>query len=114
MGKLKFPIGNQEYSRENCERKDWSLKLEDTLWAYKTPIGSTPFNLVCGISCHLPVELEYKALWATQQLNFDHKAAGERVNELDVLRLNAYEGTLIYKFVKQSKLLSIFSYFYYE
>nr|GEV58996.1 reverse transcriptase domain-containing protein [Tanacetum cinerariifolium] len=43
----------------------WSEKLEDALWAfrtaYKTPIGCTPYKLVYGKSCHLPIELEYKA-----------------------------------------------------
>ncbi|XP_024010349.1 uncharacterized protein LOC112085370 [Eutrema salsugineum] len=47
-------------------KKDWSKKLDDALWAYrtayKTPTGTSPFNLLYGKCCHLPVELEYKAL----------------------------------------------------
>ncbi|GJV19294.1 reverse transcriptase domain-containing protein [Tanacetum coccineum] len=42
-------------------RASWSDKLDDALWAfctaYKTSIGYTPYNLVYGNSCHLPIEL---------------------------------------------------------
>ncbi|XP_048631636.1 uncharacterized protein LOC125606817 [Brassica napus] len=86
-------------------RKDWSIKLDDALWAYrtayKTPLGTTPFNLLYGKSCHLPVELEYKALWAVKLLNFDIKSAKEKrliqLNELDEIRLEAFESSKIYK-----------------
>ncbi|XP_022030568.1 KRAB-A domain-containing protein 2-like [Helianthus annuus] len=47
-------------------RKEWSDKLDDALWAfrtsYKTPLGTTPFMIVYGKACHLPVELEHRAL----------------------------------------------------
>ncbi|GJU41262.1 reverse transcriptase domain-containing protein [Tanacetum coccineum] len=56
-------------------RASWSDKLDDALWAfrttYKTPIGCTPYKLVYGKACHLPIELEHKAYWALKNANFD-------------------------------------------
>ena len=46
----------------------WKDRLLNALWAYrtayKTPLGMSPYKLIKGKTCHLPIELEFKAHWA--------------------------------------------------
>jgi hypothetical protein len=89
----------------NPSRKDWSSRLNDALWAYrtayKTPIGMSPYRLVYRKVCHLPVELEHRAYWAIKQMNFNFLKAGSQrklqLTELEELRDDAYDSSRKYK-----------------
>nr|XP_009591886.1 uncharacterized protein LOC104088848 [Nicotiana tomentosiformis] len=61
----------------------------------------SPYKPVFGKACHLPVELEHRALWALRQLNLDMKIAGTsrvtELHELDEFHYHAFESTRLYK-----------------
>nr|GEZ65072.1 reverse transcriptase domain-containing protein [Tanacetum cinerariifolium] len=101
---------NDQFSRVMAKtvgenHASWSDKLEDALWAFqtafKTLVSCTPYRLVYGKACHLPLELEHKAYWALKHANFDLKTAGDhrklQLNEVSEFRDQAYENSLIYK-----------------
>nr|GEW29734.1 reverse transcriptase domain-containing protein [Tanacetum cinerariifolium] len=94
---LERTVGENHASRSD--------KLDDALWAFrtafKTSIGCTPYKLVYGKSWDLLIELEHRAYWALKHVNFDLKTAGDhrkiQLNELNELRDQAYENSVIYK-----------------
>ena len=85
--------------------KDWSTKLYDALWAYrttyKTPLGMSPFRLVYGKACHLLVEIQHRSYWAIRKLNLSLDNAGKarllQLHELEELGNEAYNNYVIYK-----------------
>lgn len=84
-------------------RKDWSSRLTEAVWAYrttwKTTTGFTPFELVYGKAAMLSIEFEHKTLRTTLELNISLPAAQEErllhLNSLDEMRKTALERTEI-------------------
>ena len=89
----------------NTSWRDWSVKLDDALWAYRTafksPIGMSPYKIVFRKPCYLPLELEYKVMWVIKKLNLNCEDAKEnrllQLNELEELINEAHDNARIYK-----------------
>nr|GEY59810.1 reverse transcriptase domain-containing protein [Tanacetum cinerariifolium] len=102
-------------------RASWLDKLDDALWvfrtAFKTPIGCTPYKLVYGKACHLPIELEHKAYWDLKHANFNLQTAGDyrkvQLNKLNELRdqaLKIFSGKLKTRWTGPFTITHVFPY----
>ncbi|MCO5588022.1 hypothetical protein L7F22_041976 [Adiantum nelumboides] len=80
----------------NESRADWDQKLHLALWAYrvayKTSIGTTPFNMVYGIQAILPLEFLIPTLRVAKELEWTGHELSEQLEileKLDETRLRA-------------------------
>ena len=70
-------------------RTDWEMKLHSAIWAYrvayKTAIGTTPFNLVFGLDAILPIEFLIPTLRVAKELEWTGHELSERLDDLEKL-----------------------------
>ena len=71
-------------------KRDWDVKLNATLWAYRTMFKvtthTTPFSLIYGIEATLPVEFEVESLRVAVRTRLnDNESLRNRLGDLEEL-----------------------------
>ena len=70
-------------------RTDWEMRLHSAIWAYKvaykTAIGTTPFNMVYGLDVILPIEFLSPTLMVAKQLEWTGHELSERIEDIEKL-----------------------------
>nr|CAN80160.1 hypothetical protein VITISV_034912 [Vitis vinifera] len=93
------PQTSRQVELANREIKNILMKAYRT--TYNTILGMSPYHLVYGKACRLPMEIEYKAWWAIKKVNMDLIRAGAKrcldLNEMEELRNDAYINSKIAK-----------------
>jgi hypothetical protein len=86
-----------------AHRRDWSDRLHEALWAYRTTWRNTtsfsPYELVYGKSLVFPIEFETQTLRTASAVNLDlnmvEKARLQQLNELDEKFLDVIHQTTV-------------------
>ena len=87
----------------HINRKDWSEKLRDSLWAYritwKNTTGFSPYQLVYGKEVLLPIEFQIHTFKLAAKLGLELSEAQQHwkmeLNQLDEQRHQAVEHTTL-------------------
>ncbi|GJT07899.1 reverse transcriptase domain-containing protein [Tanacetum coccineum] len=105
VGMLRCQIGLKRFLKERGDNRCFlgQDKLDDALWAFAQVQNThrcNPYKLGTeGMS--ISIVLEKQSYWALKHTNFDIQTAGDhrkvQLNELNELRDQAYENSLIYK-----------------
>ena len=83
-------------------RRSWDNKLKYALWADRSTVkritGKSPFKLVCGQDCRLPINLQIPVYELLHHCASDQEAMQARLDrlvELDERRREAFDKTVI-------------------
>lgn len=68
--------------------------------AYKTPLGLSPYRIIYGKACRLPIELQHKGFWDIKHFNFNLTSVGQarmlQLNKLEDHMLFTYDNVELY------------------